>query len=70
MQAWGPRGVFALTAIFPLVVSAAAVLIDEAPAPGPRFKPDGDYLSAPSAQSSSNSMLSPLAANVVSWGMC
>ena len=46
VQAWGPRGVFALTAAFPLVVSAAAVLIDEQPAAGPRFKPDRTYLSA------------------------
>ena len=49
VQAWGPRGVFALTAVFPLVVSAAAVLIDEQPAAaGPRLlKPDRTYLSAP-----------------------
>ena len=47
VQAWGPRGVFALTAVFPLVVSAAAVLIDEQPAAGPRLiKPDRAYLSA------------------------
>lgn len=45
VQAWGPRGVFALTAVFPLVVSAAAVLIDEQPAAGPRFKADRTYLS-------------------------
>lgn len=45
VQAWGPRGVFALTAAFPLVVSAAAVLIDEQPAAGPRFKPNRTYFS-------------------------
>ncbi len=46
VQAWGPRGVFALTAAFPLVVSAAATLIDEAPAPGLKLRADRDSLRA------------------------
>ena len=47
VEAWGPRGVFALTAAFPLVVSAAALLIDEQPATaGLRIKADRDTLRA------------------------
>lgn len=46
VQSWGPRGVFALTAAFPLVVSAAAVLIAEQPAAPVRLKPDQAYLGA------------------------
>ena len=33
VQSWGPRGVFALTAVFPLAVSVAALLIEEEPLP-------------------------------------
>lgn len=46
METWGPRGVFALTAAFPLVVSLAAVLIDEQPVGPPRLKPDQTHLGA------------------------
>ena len=31
VDAWGPRGVFAATAVFPLIVSVAALLISEKP---------------------------------------
>ena len=52
MESWGPRGVFALTAAFPLAVSAAALLIDEQPAAaGLRIKADRDYLRARSSAS-------------------
>ncbi|CAL8466314.1 g5850 [Coccomyxa elongata] len=44
VQEWGPRGVFALTAAFPLVVSLAAVLIAEQPVGPTRLKPDQAYL--------------------------
>ncbi len=46
VQSWGPRGVFALTAAFPLVVSAAAVLIAEQPVGPTRLKADQAYLGA------------------------
>lgn len=46
VQEWGPRGVFALTAAFPLVVSLAAVLIAEQPFGPTRLKPDQAYLGA------------------------
>ena len=36
IESYGTRGVFGLTAIFPLVVSLSAVLIDESPASSPR----------------------------------
>ncbi len=40
VEAWGPRSVFGLTAVFPLVVSAAAALIDEQPAAPAKLKAD------------------------------
>ena len=47
LETWGPRGVFLLTAAFPLVVSAAAVLINEQPISGggSRLKADKDTAS-------------------------
>ena len=47
IETWGPRGVFLLTAAFPLVVSAAAVLINEQPmsSGGSRLKADKDTAS-------------------------
>ena len=47
LETWGPRGVFLLTAAFPLVVSAAAVLINEQPMSGggSRLKADKDSAS-------------------------
>jgi len=47
IETWGPRGVFLLTAAFPLVVSLAAVLIDEQPvgSGGSRLKADKDTAS-------------------------
>ncbi len=53
IETWGPRGVFLLTAAFPLVVSAAAVLINEQPmsSGGSRLKADKDTASEPPASS-------------------
>lgn len=47
IETWGPRGVFLLTAAFPLVVSLAAVLISEQPvgSGGSRLKADKDTAS-------------------------
>lgn len=47
IETWGPRGVFLLTAAFPLVVSAAAVLINEQPmsSGSSRLKADKDTAS-------------------------
>ena len=42
VEAWGPRGVFALTAVFPLIVSLAAALIDEQPVAAPKLKASPD----------------------------
>lgn len=47
VEAWGPRGVFALTAVFPLIVSAAAALIDEQPVPSAKLKAGLDPRSTP-----------------------
>ena len=47
VEAWGPRGVFALTAVFPLIVSLAAALIDEEPVAAPKVKAAPDSRSAP-----------------------
>ncbi|KAK9843802.1 hypothetical protein WJX81_006900 [Elliptochloris bilobata] len=46
VEAWGPRGVFGLTAVFPLIVSAAAALIDEQPVAAPKLKASADTRSA------------------------
>ena len=44
IETWGSRGVFLLTAVFPLAVSAAAVLISEQPVSSSqtRLKSDKD----------------------------
>jgi hypothetical protein len=56
VESWGPRGVFALTAVFPLIVSAAAVLISEQPVGGPKFRADRAYVGAFMLASSSLSV--------------
>lgn len=48
VESWGPRGVFGLTAVFPLIVSLAAVLIREQPISGPpKLKADEVFAGTP-----------------------
>ena len=61
VEAWGPRGVFALTAVFPLIVSLAAALIDEQPVAAPKLKAAPDAHSAPRPHPEAETWLSELA---------
>jgi hypothetical protein len=45
---WGPRGIFALTAFFPLIVSLSAILIAETPiGSGGKSKEEDEELGMP-----------------------